>query len=317
MVASQNGGRHDKMDIVILLIKQNLIMLIYMLTGYFLFRKKLVGIQGSADIGRILLYVVMPVAIVRSYLTECSAEKLEGLIISFAAAILCLLLAIIVSRIAFRQEEGIERFGSAFSNAGFIGIPLVQMTLGEEAVFYVASYVAILNILQWTYGVMIITGDSHAVNLRKIGLNPVVLSVIAGMALFFLPISLPDKINSVIGTVASMNGPLAMIVLGGYLAQIPLLSIFTDKTSYRCAFVRLIVIPLFTVLLLMVFPQKYYIIKLTILIAASAPVGSNVAIFAQLYDKDYRAAVKEICLSTIFCIITLPLITGIANHAFL
>ena len=43
------------MDIVLLLLKQNLIMFLYLLIGYFLFRKKLVSREGSADIGRMLL----------------------------------------------------------------------------------------------------------------------------------------------------------------------------------------------------------------------------------------------------------------------
>ena len=150
------------MEIVVLLLRQNLVMLVYMMIGYFLYKKKLVSAGGSADIGRILLYIVMPAAILKSYLADFSRERLEGLFVSFLAALLSLLLSIAAARIAFSKEQGIERFGAAFSNAGFIGIPLVQMTLGEEAVFYVSSYVALLNILQWTYGLVTIKiGRAH------------------------------------------------------------------------------------------------------------------------------------------------------------
>lgn len=301
------------MDIVLLLLKQNIIMFVYLLIGYFLFREKLVSTQGSADIGRMLLYAVMPVVIIKSYLVEFSLEKLEGLAISFVLAALSLLLSILVSRVFFKKECGIERFGVAFSNAGFIGIPLVQMTLGEEAVFYVAAFVALLNILQWTYGVLAITGDKSAVSIKKISTNPIVLSFLASILLFLLPISLPAAVTGVIGTIASMNGPLAMIVLGVYLAQVPLKELFTDKQVYKATAVRLLVIPALTIVLMLVFPSKYLLIKLTVMIAASAPIGSNVAIFAQIYGKDYTQAVKEICTSTLLCIITLPIMIGIAN----
>lgn len=237
------------MEIIVLLLKQNLVMFVYLVIGYFLYKKKLVSVQGSADIGRILLYIIMPAAILKSYLAEFSMERLEGLAVSFLAALLSLLLAIAAARIAFRREQGIERFGAAFSNAGFIGIPLVQMTLGEEAVFYVSSFVALLNILQWTYGLVTITGDRSLISVQRLKTNPIILSFLAGIALFFLPVSLPDTIENVVGT-----------------------------------------------------------------IAASAPVGSNVAIFAQLYQQDYMQAVKEVCLSTLLCIISLPLILGIANY---
>lgn len=302
------------MDIVFLLLKQNGIMFVYLMIGYFLFRKKLVGIQGSGDIGRMLLYVIMPVAIINSYLTEFSLEKLEGLAISFVAAALSLALAIVVSRCFFRKEQGIERFGAAFSNAGFIGIPLVQMTLGGEAVFYVSSFVALLNILQWTYGVMVMTGDRSAVSFKKVKTNPIVLSFLAGILLFLLPVTLPQPVQSVVGTIASMNGPLAMIVLGVYLAQVPLRSLFTERIVYKCTLVRLLVIPLLTMGMMLLFPEKYLIIKLTVLIAAAAPVGSNVAIFAQLYGQDYTTAVKEVCMSTLLSVISLPAVIGIANY---
>ncbi len=302
------------MEIVVLLLRQNLVMLVYMMIGYFLYKKKLVSAGGSADIGRILLYIIMPAAILKSYLADFSQERLEGLFVSFLAALLSLLLSIAAARIAFSKEQGIERFGAAFSNAGFIGIPLVQMTLGEEAVFYVSSYVALLNILQWTYGLVTITGDRSLISVKRLRTNPIILSFLAGIALFLLPVSLPETAENVVGTIAAMNGPLAMIVLGVYLGQVPLRSLFSGRVVYRCALVRLIVIPVLTMALLFVFPEKYHMLKLTILIAASAPVGSNVSIFAQLYGQDYMQSVKEVTLSTLLCIITLPLILGIADY---
>lgn len=302
------------MEIVVLLLRQNLVMLVYMMIGYFLYKKKLVSAGGSADIGRILLYIVMPAAILKSYLADFSQERLEGLFVSFLAALLSLLLSIAAARIAFSKEQGIERFGAAFSNAGFIGIPLVQMTLGEEAVFYVSSYVALLNILQWTYGLVTITGDRSLISVKRLRTNPILLSFLAGIALFLLPVSLPETAENVVGTIAAMNGPLAMIVLGVYLGQVPFRSLFSGRVVYRCALVRLIVIPVLTMALLFVFPEKYHMLKLTILIAASAPVGSNVSIFAQLYGQDYMQSVKEVTLSTLLCIITLPLILGIADY---
>ena len=159
------------MKFAILLFNQNLIMLFYLLIGYFLMRRKLVGLQGSSDIARLLLYIVMPTAILNSYQTTFTMEKLKALGISFSAAALALCLSILLSRLFFSADQATERFGAAFSNAGFIGIPLVQMTFGNEAVFYVSSFVALLNILQWTYGVMLLTGDRKYLSFQKIRTN--------------------------------------------------------------------------------------------------------------------------------------------------
>lgn len=75
----------------------------------------------------ILLTLEQTVAIIKAYIIDLSVERLQGLFISFLAAVFSLLLSIVVSRFAFRNEEGIERFGAAFSNEGFIGIPLPQV----------------------------------------------------------------------------------------------------------------------------------------------------------------------------------------------
>lgn len=302
------------MGIVFLLLKQNFVMLIYLLIGYALYKKKLVTKAGSGDMGKLLLYVIMPMAITKSFLKEFSKEAVIGYLISFVAALLSLILAIIISRIVFGKKDVIEHFGASFSNAGFIGIPLVQMVLGEEAVFYVSSFVALLNILQWTYGIYIMTDNKDAIRFKKIITNPIVISFIIGLLLFFLPIKLPVVITGMMGTMASMNGPLAMIVLGVYLAQISFKQLFTDKAVYKCSVVRLLVIPVLTMILLSILPQEYLTIKLTILIAAAAPVGSNLAIFAQIHEKDYTQAVKDVCLSTLLCITTMPIILGIAHY---
>ncbi|MCI8389121.1 MAG: hypothetical protein HFI35_00100 [Roseburia sp.] len=301
------------MEMVALLFRQNITMFLYLMVGFFLFKKRLLTSQGSGEIGKMLLYIVMPMAIVRSYMKDFSLAMMTGLLVSFAAALAALLLAMAVSTLIFRKKSAIRQFGASFSNAGFIGIPLVQMTLGEEAVFYVASFVAILNILQWTYGVFIITRDKSTIQGKKIATNPIVISFLAGMLLFFLPIQLPGILTGMIGTLASMNGPLAMIVLGAYLAQVPLRDLFTDRLTYLCAAVRLLLIPALTVLLLFLVPARYETIRFAVLLAAAAPVGANVAIFAQIYEKEYTDAVKDVCLSTVLSILTLPLIVGLAG----
>lgn len=301
------------MEIVALLLRQNLIMFLYLLIGYLLYRNKLLTSAGSGELGKMLLYVVMPVAIVKSYIQDCSREMLLAFLISFAAAALALALSIAVSALVFRKRDTVRQFGAAFSNAGFIGIPLVQMTLGDGAVFYVASFVALLNLLQWTYGVLIMTKDRSAISLKKLRTNPILIAFLIGMALFFLPVKLPAALAGMVGTIASMNGPLAMIVLGAYLAQLPLIELVRDKNTYLCTAVRLLLIPALTMLLLFAVPEKFRVIRMAVLLAASAPVGSNVAIFAQLYGENYRSAVKDVCLSTLGSILTMPLILALAN----
>ena len=50
-----------------------------------------------------------------------------------------------------------------------------------------------------------------------------------------------------------------------------------------------------------------------LMIAAAAPVGVNVAVFCQLYDRDYAYACETVTQSTVLSILTLPVMTALAG----
>ena len=299
------------MKLAYILLRQNIIMAIYMLIGYFLYKKSIITKNGSKELGKLLLYIIIPVVIIKAYIVDFSSQALCGLGISMAAAAVCLFVSILLSRLVFKKSP-IEHFGTAFSNAGFMGIPLIQAALGNAAIFYVSSFVAFLNILQWTYGVGIMTKSKEIITVKKIFMNPVVIGFVIGIAAFFLPLHMPPILTTIISSISEMNAPLAMIILGVYLAQLSFDEIL-NKKAYLCTFLRLIIIPLCSMALLSLLPSEYNTIKLTVLIAAAAPVGSNVAIFAQINNLDYTQAVKDICISTVLCIFTIPIIVGFAD----
>lgn len=290
----------------IILLKQICIMFLLIAVGIFLVKNGYLSEQGGKDLGAILLRVVIPCVILKSYITEYTPERARDLAISAGMSLMALIIAMIISCLIFRMKYSIENFGASFCNVGFIGIPLVQAVLGEGAVFYLASFIALLNILQWTYGVFVMTGDKDIIRMKAIVTNPVVLAFCGGLLLFFLQIPVPQVIVSTLGSIAGMNTPLAMIILGTYLAKMNVKELFTVKSAYVCTFLRLILIPAVTLLAAAAIPGVKTEIKQVILIACCTPVGSNIAIFARQYEKDYKLSVVTVCLSTICCIVTVP-----------
>ena len=292
-------------------------MFLLIAVGMFLVKKGYLSEQGGKDLGAILLRVVIPCVILKSYITEYTAERAIDLAVSAAMALLALLVAMAISFLVFGTKRSIENFGASFCNVGFIGIPLVQAVLGEGAVFYLASFIALLNILQWTYGVFILTGDKETVRIKTIAANPVVLAFFGGLLLFFLRIPVPQVIVSTLSSIGSMNTPLAMIILGTYLAKMNFREMFAAKSAYVCTILRLILIPAATLLVLSLIPGVKTEIRQVILIACGTPVGSNIAIFAKQYEKDYRLSVVTVCLSTICCIVTVPVFYMFAEKIIL
>lgn len=130
--------------------------------------------------------------ILRSYMSEFSTEKLRAMGLSALIAVIAFAASIAVAYLTCGTRHRIENFAVAFGNAGFIGIPLVTAVFGPEAAFYVVSFSTFANLLQWTYGIVIISGKKETMNLRMVFVNPVFISMVIGIALFVLQPTAPD-----------------------------------------------------------------------------------------------------------------------------
>ena len=80
-----------------------------------------------------------------------------------------------------------------------------------------------------------------------------------------------------------------------------------SRRLYWTSTVRLLLIPAVTLLLFHLLPFSREML-LTLFIAASAPIGANVAVYAQLHDLDYPYACQTVTLSTLLSIVSLPLL---------
>ena len=168
--------------------------------------------------------------------------------------------------------------------------------------------------MQWTYGIVIISGKKETMNLRMVFVNPVFISMVIGIALFVLQPTLPTVVTGTIGYIADGNTVLAMIILGYYLSKVQLRGLFADVRLYLFSALRLLVVPAVTILVFLPFPFARGEITLITLIAAATPIASSTAIFAQKFDQDYRRAVSCVCLSTILSVATLPLVMLFAER---
>lgn len=297
-----------------ILLQQTIIMFALMLLGLLLSRRGMITEQGSRDLSNVLLYAVIPCVILRSYMSEFSTEKLRAMGLSALIAVIAFAASIAVAYLTCGTRHRIENFAVAFGNAGFIGIPLVTAVFGPEAAFYVVSFSTFANLLQWTYGIVIISGKKETMNLRMVFVNPVFISMVIGIALFVLQPTLPTVVTGTIGYIADGSTVLAMIILGYYLSKVQLRGLFADVRLYLFSALRLLVVPAVTILVFLPFPFARGEITLITLIAAATPIASSTAIFAQKFDQDYRRAVSYVCLSTILSVATLPLVMLFAER---
>ena len=299
---------------VLVLAKQILEMFLLAGVGYLLFKAGKISGEGSRTLGNILIYVSLPAVIINGFLVERTPEHVSGILLSMAGALALILVSVLISHFIFRSNP-IGAFAAAFSNPGFFGIPLVIASLGREYVFYAACFIAFLNIGQWTYGVSRLTGQPlrQGFALKKLIRAPFVIAITVGLLLFATQLPLPGILKDGLSAAAGLNTPLAMFTVGIYLAQTDLKKMLKDRSLYAVSAVRLLLIPLAALGILSLFPANLNGMKTVLLIAAACPVGSNVAVYAQLHGKDYPYAVETVVISTAFSLATIPLTVWVSS----
>ena len=298
------------MGLVLLTVQQMVVMLLYLLAGFCLFRAGIITDAGSRDLAGMLVKFVIPAVIINSFCIPFSAASLLALGQSALLAAVLLALAIALAHGLYRRAP-LENFGAAFSNAGFMGIPLVSAVLGQQAVIFAAPFVALLNLLQWTYGVDVICGRRSRPSARQLLWNPPMAGIALGLVLFVSGLggTLPAPAAATLQGISGLNGPLAMMVLGVYLARENPTALFAAPRLYGVSAVRLLLVPAASLLVLWLLPAPRTP-ALALLLCAAAPVGANVAVYAQLHGKDYAYASKMVVLSTVLSMLSLPLVTA-------
>lgn len=301
------------MDILIPLMLQILKMFMLMGVGYVLYKKKYFSDEVVKQLGNFLLMVVIPCVLVTSFIRDFDQQEFIYLGITAILSIISIGIGIVYINLVYKKEDILEKFACIFSNASFIGIPIIAAMFGQDKLFYLSAYVAIFIILVWTYGIYLMTGDKNEVSIKKIITNPNIIAIIIGLLIYCTPIQLPTIAINVLKDIGLMNTPLSMMVLGTYLAKDSLSKLFTNKKYYIVALNRLIVIPLLTIVFLKFIPNEYMTLKLIVLVVNSVPSANTLAILAQRFDYDYTSAAHMISITTIASIVTIPVITMIAQ----
>lgn len=297
-----------------ILITQLLTMFLLAAIGMIMFKKNKITMEGSKTIANLLIFLSLPSVIIQGFLVERDALHIQMLLYSVLAAVAMMVIAIIVSRLLFHNDPT-AHFAAVLSNPGFFGVPVITAILSPSAVFFIAPLIALLNLLQWTYGVGLWKKEksSPASIGRRLLTAPFMIAILIGLFFFFTGLPMPELFRKCISFLAGLNTPLAMFAVGVYMAQTDLKAMFTKPVLYKVSFVRLLLIPLISLAVLCLFPAAMQDMKLAFLIAAACPTGSNIAMYAQLYDQDYPYAVETVVISTLLCIVSMPAIVMLAQ----
>lgn len=288
-----------------------------MLLGYAMVSSGLLRAADSKVLSLISLYLVMPCVILSSFQVEFSSEVLEGLLLALAAAVLLHAGLIVLTEIFGKvlHLDPVEKDSLVYSNAGNLIIPIVTSVLGPEWVIYSSAFLSVQLFLLWSHGKQVLCGEK-GLDLKKLLTNINMLAILVGVLLFVFRIQLPPLLEDAVDSVSAMVGPLAMIILGMLIASMNLKRLLQYRRLWWVTLLRLVVLPLICMCFLKfsglagVLPESKTILLISLL-AVCTPSASTITQMAQVYgkDADYASAINV--TTTIFCIVTMPLMVAL------
>lgn len=271
-------------------------------------------IKGITDL---VLIIVTPCVVIKSFVREFKITALKNLLISFLIAFLTHIAFILISRLVIhdseKTREKVLQFGVVFSNCGYMSIPLQQALLGEDGVFYASSYIAIFSLFVWSYGILTMSEDKKYLSPKKILISPGIIGLVVGVVVFVFAIPLPKIIYEPISYLAAMNTPLPMLIIGFHLTKSNLLLAFKSVKTMIAIILKLVVFPLLA-LAVMYLCGIRGVMLVSSVISCSAPVAAITTMFASKFDADVPLSVNLVSLSTALSLITMPLIITLAQY---
>ena len=301
------------MNISILLMEQIIQLFLMIFMGYLIVKVGLVKDEDSKVLSKIILYLIIPCVIINAFQVDYTMDTAKGLLLALAASVMTQVLLLIIISIAGKllHLNEVEIASVYYSNSGNLIVPIVTFILGQDWVLYGCVFMSVQLIFLWTHCKKIISRES-SYDWKKIVLNINMISIFIGVVLFFAKIHLPEIINNTLGSVGSMIGPASMIVTGMLFAGMNLKQIFADKRVYFVSFLRLIAVPLLALVIIKISHLAMFSVDgnkiiLIVFLAIITPSASTITQMCQVYGNDSRYASAINVMTTLFSIITMPL----------
>ena len=209
-----------------------------------------------------------------------------------------------------KDDRGVYRVMTIFTNIGFMGLPIIQAAYGDEALLYAALFQFPFNFLIYTYGIAALRGENQFESGFKLSklLNVGVIFCTIAITIYVLDLQMPVFIIESANRLSNLAAHLSMMVIGQSMIHISPKDMFGDVRLFLFSLIKLTVIPAVGVLILQMFLQNDMLINVCFIMMAT-PIGSMTAMLSQQYGGNYTLASKGVAFSTIMSVVTIPLMS--------
>ncbi len=329
------------------------ILFVMMIPGIILKKFNMIPQGFGKGISNLVLNIAQPALILFAYLNCNDRDILKDSLIIFLLSVLAHIIFAVVAMCFFKKypdgKKRLLRIVMIFSNAAFMGIPLISAIYQDtpfagRAAIYASIYNITFNLFLWSLGVFICTNnrddnndgilDEHILQKKKSASPLKALyhpaTIAAAIGIIALVLDLKNKVPSLFGDASLLNdslemlkglvAPLSMVVIGIRLADINFKGFLNDKGMYIALALRHIVLPLALVGAIAILkaaglPISNEVFIITVILAA-APAATSATMFAEKFDCDAMYVSRIVTASTIISIATMPVVLLIGSYIF-
>ena len=310
------------METLLIMLKNVILFVLLAIPGYLLVKGKLLDQAGSGIISKLLTYVGMPFMILSSTLKlEFTGEFTLSLLVFGVVNIIFTFAMFFVSGWLAgwdknKRRGGMMRFCMVFANNGFISIPLARAVFGEDSpvMAYLIISNIIMNVMMFSLGPTVVSGDKKSVSLKKALFTPVFIGFFVGIVLNLTKVcTYVPEIQTYSGHFSGIVTPLSMVVLGMKLADVPMKRIFTSGRMYYISLLRLVFFPVVGVALMLAlqFVPAFGFgadAVIAFFMGFAMPTAGLASVFADQHKGDTENAVIFTLGSTILSVISIPVL---------
>jgi len=235
----------------------------------------------------------------------------------------------LIMRAAFRRDARsgvVGGMAAAYGNAFQLGIPLTITAYGDSALVPMTLVVSAQVVVLLVVGTILIEHativDKVAGSLpgwretavaigKTIATNPLIISVVAGVAWRMSGLSMPAPVAAIVDQVGSIAGPLALIALGLGLRKFGVSG--NVGAALALTVLKLVVMPaiaLFVVVFVVPLPPLWA--KVAVIVAA-CPSGSNVYVVAARFRIGEGLASSTIVLTIALSVLSITFWLNVVN----
>ncbi len=307
-----------------------IVMFLMLVAGFFCRKIGWIDDVASKRLSTLIIKVGQPMMIIDALVNvEYTTENLKkGLLILAIGFFLHLLMALIAFPLCLpykdMNERKITEFSLIFTNCGFIGLPILGAIFGDIGKFYGAFFLISFNIFMYVWGMMILgrKRDDIRMTPKKALINFGSVPCAIGVALYLL--RNPALNNPLIGTVvdeaflmlfaklAALCLPISVLITGALLATRTPTQLFCSGKIYLFSLCKLILIPAIVFLICKLLGFTDDIVMFSTAVTA-LPTASIISMFSETYDISPGYASQTVGVSSMLCLVTLPLILTLAD----